>query len=102
MSQAGPYSIGSDMLPGMSKLIEEMGELSQVLGKLIATGGKAGHWDGTDLRGRLKEELADVAAAAWFFATTNKLDDHEYHMRRVHKQELFQRWHAEQGMPKEG
>jgi hypothetical protein len=48
---AGPYSIGSTVWPGLSKLVEEMGEVGQVVGKLIATGGDPAHRDGTDLRG---------------------------------------------------
>jgi hypothetical protein len=34
-----PFAIGSDAWPGTSKLLEEQGELVQVLGKLMATGG---------------------------------------------------------------
>lgn len=93
---AGPYSIGSDKLPGLSKLAEEMGELQQVLGKLIATGGEAAHWDGTDLAVRAKEELADVMAAVEFFAETNGLDDTEFYSRVERKFNQFQAWHEQQ------
>ena len=64
---SGDYSIGSGKWPGTSKLIEEMGELAQVLGKLIANNGETKHWDGTNLRERLIEEIADVDAALNFF-----------------------------------
>ena len=33
---AGPYSIGSDVWPGLSKLAEESGEVVQVIGKIVA------------------------------------------------------------------
>lgn len=66
--RAGPYSIGSDLWPGLSKLIEECGEAMQVAGKIIATGGEVEHWDGTNLEDRLIEELGDLMAAAEFVA----------------------------------
>ncbi len=97
----GPYSIGSDRWPGLSKLVEEMGEVQQVLGKLIATGGESAHWDGTDLRQRLREELADLKAACVFFAQVNQLDavtDIEREHRKIRQ---FHAWHAEQRV-KEG
>jgi NTP pyrophosphatase (non-canonical NTP hydrolase) len=68
---SGDYSIGSKKWPGTSKLIEEMGELAQVLGKLIGNDGAPAHWDGTDLRERLIEEIADVVAALNFFRGEN-------------------------------
>lgn len=94
---AGPYSIGSDLWPGTSKLLEEMGELNQVLGKLMGVGGDTHqtHWDGTDLRERLHEELADVSAALQFFILTNELDLNIILDRTVQKRRLFETWHAE-------
>lgn len=70
---AGPYSIGSSTWPGASRVIEEAGELMQVLGKLIGAGGQTDHWDGTDLRERLIAELGDVRAALDFFIAANDL-----------------------------
>lgn len=94
---AGPYSIGSNVWPGLSKLIEEMGEAGQVAGKLIATGGETAHWDGTDLRQRLSEETADVAAAIDFVTAVNGLDTPEWWKRRHEKAAQFLKWHHEQG-----
>lgn len=34
-----PYGIGSDRWPGLAKLMEEMGELQEVLGKIMACEG---------------------------------------------------------------
>lgn len=90
---AGPYSIGSDLWPGLSKLVEECGEVVQVVGKLIATGGDASHWDGTDLRERLTEELADLMAAVVFVSEANGLPMAD---RAGAKLELFRKRHQEQ------
>ncbi len=93
---AGPYSIGSSHWPGLSKLIEECGEVMQVGGKLMGTGGKAEHWDGSNLRVRLVEELGDLSAAILFFATVNGLDLHDLEARSIRKLAQFDVWHAEQ------
>jgi NTP pyrophosphatase (non-canonical NTP hydrolase) len=63
---AAPFSIGSDIWPGLSKLIEECGEVTQVVGKIIGAHPNVDHWDGTNLRERLQEELADLSAAICF------------------------------------
>lgn len=52
--------------PGVSKLVEETGELLQVIGKLMATGDSPEHWSGADLRQEFVIELADVHAALSF------------------------------------
>lgn len=96
---AGAYSIGSDLWPGTSKLIEEMGELGQVLGKLIALNGGTDHWDGTDLAERLDEEIADVLAAIGFFVTVNGLSWADINLRADDKKALFHRWQTEQEAP---
>jgi NTP pyrophosphatase (non-canonical NTP hydrolase) len=93
---AGNFSIGSPVWSGMSKLIEECGEVLQLAGKLIATGGAVEHWDGSNLRERLIEELADLAAAVTYFTQTNGLETQEFHDRRRAKVELFKKWETEQ------
>jgi NTP pyrophosphatase (non-canonical NTP hydrolase) len=98
-AKAGPYSIGSEVWPGTSKVIEECGELAQVLGKLIALAGQTDHWDGSDLRERLHEEIADVRAALTFFAEANRLDHYRLADRTAEKVDLFRRWHREQSAP---
>lgn len=92
---AGPFSIGSDCWPGLAKLAEECGELVQVLGKLIATNGEIAHWDGSDLRLRVQEELADVLAAARFFVARNALDRSAVGHRASEKEALFWGWDDE-------
>ena len=90
----GDYSIGSPVLPGLSKLIEECGEVIQVAGKFIGSGGEENHWDGTNLRYRLEIELADLRAAIDFVIDHNGLDrsgviDPVYENKRSQ----FERWH---------
>lgn len=65
-----PYCIGSDEWNGLSKLIEELGELQQVCGKLIGSEGNVDHWSG-DLREKFIEEIGDVYAALDFFLLKN-------------------------------
>lgn len=86
-----PYSIGSDVFNGLSKLVEEAGEVLQVVGKLMGTGGTRAHWDGTDLYLRIQEEVADLMAAAEFFASKN-LDLPAVEERKRKKLDLFHQW----------
>lgn len=95
---AGPYSIGSSKWPGLSKLIEECGEVLQVAGKLIASNGNTAHWDGSDLAERLTEELGDLQAAIGFVVGHNPLIDGDRVKRRAEgKADLFIEWHNTQG-----
>lgn len=102
MILAGPYSIGSDVWPGVSKLIEECGELLQVLGKIIALGGVGldAHWDGAgDLRERLQDELGDVQGAIWFLKALNpQLDKNAIEERAMAKFQLFIVWQNDQAV----
>ena len=40
------FAIGDKKWPGISKLVEEAGEVTQVAGKLMGSGGDILHWDG--------------------------------------------------------
>jgi hypothetical protein len=101
--QPGSYCIGSDIWPGMAKLVEEMGELNQVIGKIMSGGGDPIYWDGTNLVEKLVEELADVQAVLWFFTNINvkqlKIDGEFWgplaHRMR-YKQDKFIEWHYKQ------
>ena len=92
------FFIGADEWPGISKLIEECGEVVQVAGKLLATQGDEEHWDGTDLRDRLVEELADLSAAIDFVKRfcLGGQDNGRLSRRAVVKADLFAKWHREQ------
>jgi NTP pyrophosphatase (non-canonical NTP hydrolase) len=93
--EPGPFCIGSKKWPGISKLIEEAGEVVQVAGKLLATKGEESHWDGTNLRKRLEEEMADVMAACEFVCRHNpQLDIGRMADRTVEKLRMFEEWHA--------
>lgn len=94
--QDGDYSIGSRVWPGTSKLLEEMGELQQVLGKLLGAG-QTKHWDGSDLRQRLIEEIADVQAALSFFVNhnLNAVEASEISGRELLKVAQFEKWHLD-------
>lgn len=94
---AGPYSIGSKHWPGISKLIEEAGEVQQVCGKLLGSGGDPAHFDGSDLRARLVEEMGDLLAALGFVADKCGLDQEAIAARAATKRALFERWHAAEG-----
>jgi NTP pyrophosphatase (non-canonical NTP hydrolase) len=107
---ASPYSIGSETWPGLSKLIEECGEVLQVAGKIIGLGPNLPaefykHWDGTDVRERLTSELGDLLAAIAFVINTNDLDWSAINAQEETKTERFHTWHREQGpaaLPSEG
>jgi hypothetical protein len=77
--------------------VEEMGELQQVLGKLIGSGGDAKHFDGSDLRVRLVEEIGDLQAALIFFETQNlsAAERAQMYERREQKLALFEKWHRD-------
>lgn len=86
-------SIGSDYLPGLSKMVEENGEAGQIIGKIMGYGSLGSHWDGKGktLKKRLEEELADQLAAISWFCHRNDLDvDQE---RINEKFAKFERWH---------
>lgn len=90
------FAIGDKEWPGVSKLIEEMGELAQVLGKLMGSRGNTEHWSG-DLRNMLFDELADVMAALDFVVNHNLSVDETNIVidRHLQKYKLFQKWHEE-------
>lgn len=82
----------SERWRGIFKLGEEMGELHQVLGKLSAypTGEHPG--DGTDLRARAVEEIADVRAALAYFVDNSALDRAAIEERYREKLLKFRAW----------
>jgi len=97
MKGNGEFSIGGQVWPGTSKLVEELGELGQVLGKLIGSHGETDHYDGSDLRQRMVEEIGDVQGAILFFLEHNMTEAEKDRVaERAHKKfELFEKWHRE-------
>ncbi len=90
-----PYSIGSHHWTGLSKLIEESGEVVQVCGKILGTGGRLNHWDGTNLQERLEEELAVLQAAIRFVIVQNGLSPRTITTRTEAKVKQFETWQRE-------
>lgn len=80
---------------GIAKLIEECGELQQILGKKLAYYTTDDHPDGAGpLTQRLEKEMADVYAAMDLVRGTLDLDGIAIEERRTQKLATFERWHA--------
>lgn len=94
------FAIGDKEWPGVSKAVEEMGELLQVLGKLMGMRGNTNHWSG-DLMAMLLDELADVRASLDFLAMFNKLDMNYIDKRYAEKLRLYREWHKTDPKPPE-
>ncbi len=92
------FAIGDTEYPGISKLVEECGELLQACGKLMATHGEPAHWDGSDLRVRLVQEMADVYAAISFVRNVvlSPQEERTIERRAAEKLAAFYRWHRDQ------
>lgn len=80
---------------GLAKLIEECGEAQQVAGKLLAYPTGPHPDGGPPLLERLRDEVADVLAAARFVCETHGFSDAEIEARFTMKLERFRRWHAD-------
>lgn len=91
-----PYCIGSDEWNGLSKLIEELGELQQVCGKLIGSEGNTVHWSG-DLKEKFIEELGDVYGSMDFFVEKNFSDQEiiKISNQSTMKYTRFNQWNQE-------
>ncbi|MFC5004130.1 hypothetical protein ACFPIJ_40685 [Dactylosporangium cerinum] len=94
-----PFGIGSGVWPGLAKVAEEAGELLQVVGKLVATGGHPEHYDGSDLRARLVEECGDLLAAIGYLTAANGIEA-EVARRASGKREIFDGWHRREAIVK--
>lgn len=91
----GEFSIGGELWPCLSKLIEEAAEVGQVAAKIIGAEGATIHFDGSDLRERLVEEMGDVLAAIDVVIELNGLPIGHVTDRRHFKREVFRKWHAD-------
>lgn len=99
---AGPYSIGSEKWPGLSKLIEECGEVLQVCGKIVGADGENTHFDGTNLRERLEDEIADLWAAISYVSQKCELDRVRLDFLSNQKRLVFEMWHEEEQQKEKG
>lgn len=84
-SKSPPYSMRGDVWPGLAKLVEEMGELNQVLGKLVAFPDGKHPSRKKPLKTSLQEEIADTLAALQFFVESNDLNSKRIDNRRKSK-----------------
>lgn len=89
------FAIGAQRWAGLSKVIEECGEVVQVAGKLLATYGETRHWEGPDLAQRLQDELGDLSAAVIFLVEHSpELNGDIISARAQYKLDLFEMWHT--------
>jgi NTP pyrophosphatase (non-canonical NTP hydrolase) len=80
---------------GLTKLIEECGELVQIAAKKAAYMDTDEHPDGKgSLKERLENELSDVIAAIAFVDMKLKLDRVRIDARAEQKLVLFEQWDA--------
>lgn len=95
------FAFGDKEWPGVAKLNEESGELVQVIGKLMMTHGDRQYWESVDLRTRLIEEMADLAAAIDFVSdhVLTAEETRTFVERMKRKRALFEQWHTEQAKP---
>lgn len=94
------FAIGDNEWPGVSKLVEEIGELGQVLGKLMGSRGDVKHWSG-DLRDMLQIEIADVMAAITFVLAHNPTLNRDEIERMIRvKVARFEQWHRDDPDPR--
>ena len=83
---------------GLAKLLEELGELSQVAAKKLAYFHTDDHPDGAgSLKVRLESEMGDVMGAIDFVTLTMGLNAHTIAARACEKLNTFQRWHKDPG-----
>lgn len=95
------FAIGDEEWAGLSKLIEETGELLQVAGKLMGSRGRTDHWSG-DLRTKLVEELGDAVGAIGFFVERNLTAEEQQAVgdRTALKFERFHQWQVDDPDPR--
>lgn len=86
------FAIGDRKWPGVSKLVEEIGELGQVAGKLMGSRGDIKHWSG-NLWDMMHDEIGDVLGAIRFIVKRCKLDEVRIATRADHKFRTFESWH---------
>ena len=90
------FLIQSDKWAGISKLMEECGEVVQVCAKLMQSRGERQHWSG-DLVVMLQEELGDLLASIVFTGQHNPVIDQEaVAARAAMKLNRFEQWRAEE------
>jgi hypothetical protein len=100
--KTAPFTFGSEIWPGVAKLIEEAGEVLQICGKLMSTNGEDNYWEDRNIHADFQDELADLQAAlSWVIEENQDKLDLDYMTERLDlKQELFDKWHADGDDPR--
>jgi len=81
---------------GLTKLMEECGELTAIAAKKVAFMHTDVHPDGAgSMKQRLEEEVADVIAAIGLVCQTFGLNEEHIMTRTEKKLALFKKWHAD-------
>lgn len=80
---------------GLTKLVEECGELVQICAKKMAYYHSDEHPDGKgSMKQRMTEEMGDVLAAIHFVATKFDISVEDLIIRKYKKLDLFEDWDA--------
>ena len=88
----GPYSIGSDTWPGLSRLAADAAQVVRVACTIMGNCGDTEPEAETDgLRESLQEELGDLRAAIDYVIGKNALDWDAVNRRRDRKRSLYER-----------
>lgn len=83
-------------MKGLTKLVEECGELTQIAAKKMTRMDTDEHWDNQGpMLQRLEDELADVVAAGTFVVQKFNLNTDRMKRRSALKLALFQKWDSE-------
>lgn len=92
-----PYGFTDPNWPGLGKVMEECGELTQVCAKIIGADGQTIYpWTGRDYGKDLVEELGDVMAIVnWFVARCPNVDTEAVLRRCQEKMEKYDKWAKE-------
>lgn len=77
---------------GLIKLAEECGELIQAAMKRVTCPDEV-HWDGSNQKTRLEDEIADVIAACHVVIDNFNLSNRRIDDRADLKRRLFRYWH---------
>jgi NTP pyrophosphatase (non-canonical NTP hydrolase) len=77
---------------GGFKLMEEMGELTQALGKVGPFPAEPHPDGGPPLKDRIEQEMADVLAAINYYVEANGLSEQAIMERAGKKLALFRKW----------
>lgn len=87
------YNFGDRKWPGLSKVLEECGEVSQVLAKLVGSNGNLDYFGKGSLEDKIVEELGDLHAAITWFIQHNDISAKKVARRSQEKQAKYTKWH---------